>query len=429
MPLDFQFKYVIIGNSAAGIGCVEGIRRIDKRGTIAIISEEKMHTYSRCLTSYYIAGHVDDEKILFRPRDYYERKNVTPILGKKVVKIFPNENYIVLNDGTKIGYSSLMIGTGASPVVYDIPGNNKPGVFVLRTYEDARKISEAASAGKRAVIMGGGLVGLKAADALHARGMEVWVIVSSPQIMSQTMDKEGAEILRKQLEENGIRILTETNVEEICGDNKVEAVRLSTGQKLSCDIVIFAKGVRPNIGLAKEAGIQTDYGILVDAHMRTNVQNIYAAGDVAEAKDFITGERYVHAIWPNAVEQGQIAGQNMAGADVEYNGGIAMNSVDLFGLASIAVGLTRPRAKDGGYEIISRSVPDKKFYRKLVLKDGIIVGAISIGAVEAAGILTGLIKNRANVSKFKELLLSEDLDYAKVVGLGITSDATKMATA
>jgi NAD(P)H-nitrite reductase large subunit len=429
MNLDAQYKYVIIGNSAAGIGCVEGIRKVDKEGSIAVISEEKMHTYSRCLTSYYIAGVVDDEKILFRPKDYYAKKNVTPILGKKVVKILPEDNHIVLDDGTRIGYSSLMIATGASPVIYDIPGNNKPGVFVLRTYEDARRISEAAAPGKRAVVMGGGLVGLKAADALHAKGVEVWVIVTSPQIMSQTMDRDGAEILRKQLEENGIKVMTETNVEEIIGDKKVEAVRLSTGQTLTCDIVIFAKGVRPNIGLAKDAGIDTDYGILVDTHMRTSVPNIYAAGDVAEAKDFITGERYIHAIWPNAVEQGCIAGQNMAGRDVEYAGGIAMNSVDLFGLASIAVGFTRPRGKDHGYEIISRLIPEKKFYRKIVLKDGVIVGAICIGEVEAAGVFAGLIKRRANVSKIKELLLREDFDYAKVLGEGLIKDTSYFATA
>jgi len=421
MNLDASYEYVIIGNSAAGISCVEGIRKIDKQGSMAVISEEVMHAYSRCLTSYYISGAVDDETILYRPRDYYERKGVTPILGKKVVRVIPKDNHVVLEDGTKIGYSQLMIATGATPVVYDIPGNSKPGVHVLRTYDDARRISDSAAPGKRAIVMGGGLVGLKSADALRARGVEARIIVTSPQIMSQTMDKEGADILRKQLEKNGIKVMTETNVEEIIGEKRVEAVRLSTGETVSCDLVIFAKGVRPNTGLAKQAGVATDYGILVDTHMRSSVPNIYAAGDVAEAKDFVSGERYIHAIWPNAVEQGLVAGQNMAGGDVEYVGGIAMNSVDLFGLASIAVGLTRPRAKEG-YEILTHVVPEKGFYRKIVLKDNVVVGAICIGEVEAAGVFSGLIRRRTNVSKIKDALLKEDFDYAKVIAEGIVDD-------
>ena len=422
-----SYKYVIIGNSAAGVGTCEGIRRVDKRGSIAVISDENMPAYCRCLTSYFIGGKVTEEGLLFRPRDYYEKSNITPILGKKVLKINPNGNNIELEGGRKIGYSQLMLGLGASPVMYDIPGKEKPGVYVLRTYEDAKKISLSAKPGKKAAVLGGGLVGLKSADALHHRDMKVWVIVTSPQIMSQTMDRDGADILRKQLEENDLHVMTEMEVVEIVGKDKAEGVRLKNGEVLPADIVIFAKGVRPNTKLAKEAGIACDYGITVDACMRTSIPNIYAAGDVAEAKDFVSGGKYIHAIWPNAVEQGIVAGKNMAGMHVEYEGGIAMNSVDLFGLPSIAVGQTRVK-KDSGFEVISLISPEHRYYRKIVLKDDVIVGSVCIGCIESAGVFSGLIRRRANVGKIKEAMLREDFDYAKVVAEGIVEDSEHFTT-
>ena len=417
-----SFKYVVIGNSAAGIGTCEVIRRVDKSGSIAVISDEAMPAYCRCLTSYYIGGKVTEEGMLFKPRDYYEKNGITPMLGARVTKLLPDENEIELADGRRIGYSQLMLALGASPVVHDIPGNDKKNVFVLRTHEDAKRISAAASQGKRAAVLGGGLVGLKSADALNHRGLEVWVIVTSPQIMSQTMDRDGADILRKQLEDNGLHVMTEMEVTEIVGGERAEGVKLKDGRTLPVDIVIFAKGVRPNTRLAKEAGLACEYGITVDGHMRTGLPNVYAAGDVAEAKDFISGGKYIHAIWPNAVEQGIVAGKNMAGLDVEYQGGIAMNSVDLFGLPSIAVGHTRVR-KDTGFEVISLISPENRYYRKIVLKDDVIVGAVCIGCIESAGVFSGMIRQRANVRQIKEALLREDFDYAKVVAEGVVEDS------
>jgi NAD(P)H-nitrite reductase large subunit len=416
-----SYKYVIIGNSAAGIGTCEGIRRVDREGTIAVISDEDMPAYCRCLTSYFIGGKVTEDGLLFRPRDYYQKNNIKPILGAKVVRISPAEDLVELEDGRKIAYSQLMLGLGASPVLYDVPGKEKQGVYVLRTYEDAKKISHAAKPGMKAAVLGGGLVGLKSADALHHRGVEVWVIVTSPQIMSQTMDKDGADILRRQLEENGLHVMTEKEVVEIVGKDRAEGVKLKNGEVLPAEIVIFAKGVRPNVKLAKDAGIDCDYGISVDAHMRTSVKNIYSAGDVAEAKDFISGGKYIHAIWPNAIEQGIVAGKNMAGENVEYEGGIAMNSVDLFGLPSIAVGHTRVK-KDSGFEVISLISPEHRYYRKIVLKDNVIVGSVCIGCIESAGVFSGLIRKRADVTKIREAMLRDDFDYAKVVAEGVVQD-------
>lgn len=417
-----RFKYVIIGNSAAGVATVEGIRKLDKIGEIAIVSDEDMLAYCRCLTSYYIKGKVNREGLLFRPKTFYKDFTATPFLGRKAVKIEPNETWVELDDGTRIGYEQLMLATGASAVVYDMPGHDKDGVFVLRTVDDAEKIIANSGKGKKAAVLGGGLIGLKVADALHARGVETWVIVTSKQVMSQTMDKEGADIIQNHLEDNGLHVLTGTSVEEIIGGEKVEGIRVNTGAVMECDMVIFGKGVYPNIHLAVDAGIETDYGILVDEHMRTSIPNIYAAGDVAEAKDLINGGRYIHAIWPNAVEQGKVAGMNMAGGDVEYEGGMGMNSVDLFGLPSISMGITKLRKPDPSYEFLSKSEPERQYYRKIAIKDGRLVGAVCIGDVENAGIFAELIRRRIDVSAIKEVLLEEDFDYAKLHDLQIVDD-------
>jgi nitrite reductase (NADH) large subunit len=191
---------------------------------------------------------------------------------------------------------------------------------------------------------------------------------------------------------------------------------------MECDMVVFGKGVFPNIHLAADAGIETDYGILVDEYMRSSVPNVYAAGDVAEAKDLINGGRYIHAIWPNAVEQGKVAGQNMAGGNVEYEGGMGMNSVELFGLPSISMGVTKLRKPDPSYEFISVSDPERSFYRKMAIRDGKLVGAVCIGMVENAGIFGEIIRQKLDVTEIKELLLDEGFDFAKLHDLNIIDD-------
>jgi len=417
-----SYKYVIIGNSAAGIATVEGIRKVDKEGTIAVISDENMKAYCRCLTSYYIKGKVDEKGLLFRPESFYEDMKITLLLGRKVIGIDPGKNLVLLEDGERIGYEKLMLATGASAVIYDMPGNDKRGVFKLRTFDDALEIMKMAARGTKACVLGGGLVGLKTADALHSRGIETYVLITSSQIMSQTMDKEGADLIQARLEANNLHVITGVSVEEILGDEYVKAVKLSNGRVIECDIVVFGKGVNPNIDLAAKAGIETGYGILVDETMCSSIPNIYSAGDVAEAKDLIGGGRYIHAIWPNAVEQGKIAGQNMAGKQVRYKGGMGMNSVELFGLSSISMGVTKLRKPDPSYESFSRYDEVGPYYRKIMLKDGVLVGAVLIGVVECAGIFGDLIRRKRNVSEIVDILLDKDFDYAKMHDINVTKD-------
>lgn len=413
-----SYDYIIIGNSAAGIGCVEGIRKVDKSGSIALISYENIHAYSRCMVTHYISGHIPEEGMYFRKKNFYENRNVTAYLGLKVKKINRSSKTVRMDNGEELGYGKLMIATGASPAPYDVPGCSLKGVSFLRTVDDSRMILDNAVEGGKAVILGGGLVGMKAADALHDRGMDVTVAIASSQILSQTMDRYGADLIRNAVESNGIHVLTDSPVKEIVGEERVTGVLFENGTLLPADLVILAKGVKPNTILAKTCGLSVDYGILVDEYMRTSDNDIFAAGDVAEALDLIRGGKVVHAIWPNALEQGRIGGMNMAGSEMTYDGGIGMNSAEFFGVAAISMGLCRSR-DENGMEILIRKNENNGTYRKLVLQDNILVGAVCVGNVECAGVFNGLIINRTDISKIKEIMLNDDFDYAKLVGAGL----------
>lgn len=254
---------------------------------------------------------------------------------------------------------------------------------------------------------------MKVADALHARGLDVTIIVASGQLLSQTMDGTGAEMVREAVERNGIKVLTNSSVKEITGSERATGVRLEDGREIPGDLVIMAKGVRPKVALARNAGIAVGYGIGVDRRMCTSAEDIYAAGDVAEAFDLLGGGNATHAIWPNAVEQGHIAGMNMAGRKAEYQGGMGMNSAEFFGLPAINMGMSRTK-DEAGMEVLTAVDREEGVYRKLVLRDGVLVGAVCIGDIACAGVLNGLIHQRCDVSGFKDILLRSDFDIAKL---------------
>lgn len=405
-----KFKYVLLGNSAAAISAAEAIRSLDTKGSVAIVSAEDSYAYSPALTTYYISGTIGKENVLYRKKDFYEKLKIKTFLGKPAISLNKKSKTVELTGKEKIGYEKLLIATGGTPQKPDIKGADLKGVFTLRTIEDAQKIKDRAAKAKSAIVLGGGLVGLRAAYALHQIGLKITVIVGSKNILSQNLDVQGAEIVQSWLTEKHFNILTGTDVVSIEGKSSVNGVKTSNGQKLETDMVIIGKGVAPNTSFAKEAGLKVDRGIEVNSFQQTSDPNIYAAGDVAQGYDKLLKKKAVNAIWPVAVDQGRIAGVNMAGAKQKYEGSFAMNSVDFFGLTAQSMGITNPKnPKD--YEIIVRSEPAKNVYRKLVLKKDILVGAILIGDVDRAGILTSLIDEGARVTDFKDELASDKISY------------------
>jgi NAD(P)H-nitrite reductase large subunit len=400
---------VIIGNSASGIAAIEAIRECDKKNRITVISDEPYSNYSRPLISYLLGKKVDLNRISYRGKDFYRDNKVELFLNKKAEKLDPKKKWVILSDGQKIWFDKLLLATGGRPIIPKVKGLNSNGVFTFTKLSDAQKIENYIKTNKvkEAVVVGGGLIGLKATEALIELKIKVTIVELADSILSVTFDQKASSLIERGLEKIGCRLLTNNTVVEITSkDRKVNQVILKDGKKLLAGLVIIAIGVRPNIKLVQNTPIKTNKGILVDSFMQTNVEDIYAAGDCCEAKDLLLAIDRPIAIWPAAVKQGKIAGYNMAGVKREYPGSFAMNSVELCGIPTISVGKTSPQGKD--CQVLKYLNQDESIYKKIVLKDNRIIGAILVGDIERAGIYTGLIKDQLDTTSFKEHLLRED---------------------
>ncbi|MCK8824772.1 NAD(P)/FAD-dependent oxidoreductase [Fuchsiella alkaliacetigena] len=404
-------SYLIIGNSAAGIGAVEGIREVDTEGEITLISDEPYHSYSRPLISYYLAGKVEEEGMKYRPDDFYEQHQVKTKLGKKVVSVNEAEQQVTLESGEQLEYQQLLLATGGTPFIPPIKEADKKNIYTFIKLDEAKEIASKVEELQleRAVILGAGLIGLKAAEALRQLGVEVTVIELANQVLSAILDEEAAALVQQHLEEQGIEFIFEDTIEEFLGIAEVEGVKLKSGKELRSQLAIIAVGVRPNVELATGTEIEIEQGIVVNQKQQTNIEGIYAAGDVCQGPNPLQNENTVVPIWPNAYNQGLIAGKNMAGESAEYQQNFPRNSIGFFGLSMITAGLIKP--EDDSYELLISKCEESKCYQKIVLKDNQIVGFIRLNDVDRAGILTGLLKEGADISKVKSELLSDSFGY------------------
>ncbi|MCL4459640.1 MAG: FAD-dependent oxidoreductase [Chloroflexi bacterium] len=403
--------YVIVGSSAAGLSALEAIRQREGRARITVISREAEPPYSRIFTPDYVAGKVTVEDMLVRPHEFYEQMEATILQGedKTVLKVEPRQKSIHLADGQTLTYNKLLIASGASPILPNIPGVNLDGVSTMWTLADARKVARWVEKATSAVVVGGGLVGLKTAEALLSRGLRVTVVVSSGQVLSQMLDREPARIVEKRMEELGVRILTRRDVIKICGPGRVESVVLNDGQRLPCQLVVMGKGVKPNIDFVQGTDIKVRRGIIVDERCQTSVPDIYAAGDATEAYDVAYREYRVNAMWLNATQQGQTAGANMSGESLVKSGTTALNIGSFFKVPVASLGISRPQG-DGYIEHIWVNTSQR--YRKIVTQDNYIVGVQLVGDVSDAGIFHHLIQERRMLDGMATYLPSRKLTYS-----------------
>ncbi len=398
-------KYLIIGNSAGGIGAAEAIRQVDRQGALAIISDEPYPAYSRPLISEYLARECSLERMLFRPAEFYEKNKIGTFLGSRVKSLFLNEHAVELEDGKRIAWEKLLVATGGLPIVPQIEGILKKGVFTFITLKDAKAIDHNLDGAMRAVVIGGGLIGISVTEALVKRGVKVTVVEMKERILNTILDEETSAREEATIGEAGVSIVTGRTVAKIGSEEKTtSSVTLDDGQVVPCDLVIVAIGVRPRTELVAGTGIKINRGIVVDRRMATSSPDVYACGDVAEAYDFIHGENRLNPVWPNAYLGGRVAGFNMAGVRTEYQGGLAMSALKYFGLDVVSAGIVTP--PDDSYEVLSNVYDDN--YRKVVLKDGLVVGMVFMGNVEKSGIVYSLIEDRVNVSGFKQALVAHD---------------------
>ncbi len=404
-----QTKYLIIGNSAGGIAASEAIRQVDKEATLTIASDEPYPAYSRPLISKYLTGERTLEGILFRPPDFYSQNNILFLPGKKVTRIEPDQQIVQLENGDHISWDKLLLAVGGKPIFPRMKGDNKRGVFTFTTLDDAKAVGRILDNAKKAVVIGGGLIGISVTEALVKRGLDVIVVEMKETILNTILDQQASLMAEEVIRQAGVEIITSHTVAEINGKETIEGVILDNGDIIPCDLLIVAIGVSPRSELALDAGMKINRGIAVDRHMATNYSNVYSCGDVAEAYDFVYGENRLAPIWPNAYIGGRIAGYNMAGVENEYSGGTAMNSLNYFGIDIASAGMPTPPNGEG-YEVISRR--EDSVYQKLILKDDFIMGMIFVGTIEKSGIVHGLMRDRVNVGSFKQSLLADDFGLA-----------------
>jgi len=402
-------RYVLIGNSIASANAVAGIRDVDPEGEIVIVDAENTFCYSRPLISYYLAGEVPVERMAYRPREFFDLHRAQIVTGK-VEAIRPDAREIDLDSGDTLPYDRVLVSTGGVPFVPPIDGLEGGGVFTFTTLTDARALEAVARPGAKAVVLGGGLIGVKAAHALIERGVEVAIVELGKSLMPLALDEVSGRIVSENARSQDIELFLEDTVSAVqrneAGD--VVGVELASGTHIPCEFLVVAVGVRPNAALVSEAGAAVERGVVVDRQMKTSIENVYAAGDVAQGYNLLTGENQVIAILPVAAWQGYAAGRAMAGDDYHYAGGMPMNSVDVFGIPIISVGLI---AADG-FDVYERLDEDAKVYRRFLVRDGRLYGAILVNEIDRAGILTGLIKHGDDVGSIIDKLLDGTPSFA-----------------
>lgn len=386
-------KYVIIGNSAAGIACVEGIRSVDADGEITIISDEPFAAYGRPLISYYLLGATDRHRMLYRPADFYEKNKVRALLGVRAEKIDAAAQKVVLRGGGEVPYDKLLVATGSRP--FEPPMEGIGGVknkFNFMTLQDALSLEKVLSKRKNVLIIGAGLIGLKCLEGILERVKSVSVVDMAGRILPSILDDAGAAVVRRELEGKGAKFYLSDSVAKFEGNT----AHLKSGKEIPFDILVVAVGVRPNTELVKDAGGEVNRGIVTDEKQQTSIQNVYAAGDCAESFDITSGARKVLALLPNAYRQGYTAGVNMAGGEAAFADAMPLNAIGFFGSHVLTA---------GSYEGESFVQAEGNVYRKFFCKDGVLKGFILVNSPERAGIYTSLIRNKTPLSEvdFKSL--------------------------
>ena len=411
-------KYVIIGASAAGIAAVEAIRKVDSAGAVTVITEEACAHYSRPMISDLVSGKADSQKMKCKTDDFWKINNAEALLNKKVTALNLTEKTLSLESGEKVSYEKLLLATGGKPIVPKMEGQEKDGVFTFTNIAEAQRLAAKIDSinAKSAVVIGAGLIGISVTEALIKRGLKVTVVELQEKILSLLLDAKASDIVEAVIRKAGVNFATGQSVQKIIGRPEnagaVGGVLLTKGDQIPCDLVIVAIGVIPRTELVVGSAVKINRGIVVDNFMQTSVPDVYASGDVAEAFDFILGQNRLLPLWPLAVLEGRVAGYNMAGVKTTYEGGTNMSSLKYFGIPLVSIGNANPKPDDTTLEILVKQDPPNNIYKKLVLKNNVIVGMTLVNCIDRAGILFNLMKDRVNVKKFKQDLLKDEFGWA-----------------
>ena len=391
-------KYLIIGASAAGLACAEQIRKEDKNGSVTILTKEKYLPYSRPSISYYLKGVVKERDMLLRKPSFYKEKGIE-IVNSCEVRAIDTASKTVKAGRKTYEYDKLCICTGSKPFVPPMKNaQGKENALTFLDLESTKAVKAQANENTRAVVIGAGLIGMKAAEGLSKICRSVDVVELSPRILPSILDAKSSKGVKKYIEEKGnIKFhLGDTVAQAKSRGKKITAVVLSSGRELKCDLLIVAVGVRPETELAEKAGIQVERGIVTDFEtMQTSNSDIYAAGDCTVSNDMLDGSKKIIALWVNAVQQGRVAGSRMAGGSESLGGSFAVNAIDFYGLRICTCGLINASGEQ--YRDVIKHNDDK--YKCLIFEGNKLVGFVLINSSENAGIYTSLIENQTDLTE------------------------------
>lgn len=383
--------YVIIGNGIAGLSAAEELRKNDQQGNISILTEEGYLTYHRLKLSHYISKELKLNELLVHDEQWYKDKNIAVRLNTKAVGINPDDKSVKLENGETVYYDKLLLANGSRSFLPPVEGSTKGGVFTLRNLKDLENLQSYLKNTHEVAVVGGGLLGLEAAWALKERGLKVKVLEFFKYLLPRQLDEELANYVKEQLETKGLEIYLSAESKEIVGENSSTGISLKDGREISSDSILFSVGVRPNVDLVKDTSIEVNKGIKVDSHMRTSVEDIYAAGDIAEV------DNTVLALWFIALEQGKIAAQNMTGNNASYELPQPSTLLDIGGFKVFSVG-------DISGEKQTLIYKDKDAFHKVFIQDDKLVGGVLTGDIKKMVKLKKAVNEKKDIS---DIIVSE----------------------
>ena len=397
-------QHVIIGAGPAGVIAAEHVKQFAPNDTVRLIGDEPEVPYSRMALPYYLIDKIKEEGTHLRSSSAHFDDLGIDVVQDRVNAVNASAKSLTLQSGGEVNFDKLLIATGSHPIRPPIPGMDLEGVYSCWTLEDGRKIAAKATRDARVVLMGAGFIGCIVLEALALRGVKLSVIEMEDRMVPRMMDQTAGNLLKKWCIEKGVDVHTSTRVESIEQSGSELAVKLDSGETIAADVVISATGVRSNIQFLEGSGIDTDLGVLVNEYLQSSHEDVYAAGDVCQGKDFSTGEYSVQAIQPTAADHGRIAALNMTGKKVRHQGSVNMNVLDTLGLISSSYGLWM--GTEGG-DSVQLTDEDRYRYLSLQFEDDVLVGAQSLGLTNHVGVLRGLIQTRLKLGKWKDRLMKD----------------------
>jgi len=382
---------VIIGNSHAALAALESIHKVDPQSTTIILTKEEEMPYSPTSLVGLIAGEISEESLGLRSKSFYDQMNATLLPRHQVEYLDNRKQEITFTNGFKLAYDQVLVATGSIPVIPPFEGLRKGDAITLRRLEDARKIVSLCKSSKKVAILGAGLIAIEIAMALRKRGLEV-TIIARRRILRVYVDVDAGSIIKDLYRQQGIEVMEGSPIAGIESGTKGIRVSLESGDKVDADFVLVGTGVKPNVEFMVDSGIEIADGVLVDERMQTNDPFIYAAGDVAQGKGFFGDEKVVTPTITNAVYQGKAAGSNMAGQTQEFEGSLPMNIFNFFGNVAFSVGASLSEGQDEAATVLKKIDKENRVFRKLVIKDGKLVGCTMINQPVEAGLCHAMIR-------------------------------------